>query len=188
MQGSQLLLADSKQLLRVRFKDDSRRSRFCAAESRRPVLPSTNRISTALQPHKRPVPHDHPRHGYQGRKTVVLLRRDGRRHAAARARAGARQPDRLRHERPASGRRGPRPTRRFANADRQANAERAAESFRSSQPSLRRPSANSSDEATKSNVLREARSAGIRAFVIDDANGTLQGATEPRKDGAAVGY
>ena len=29
---------------------------------------------------------------------------------------------------------------------------------------------------------------GYQGILIDDANGTLQGATEPRKDGAAVGY
>ena len=50
------------------------------------------------------LPHDHPRDGHEKRQAVVLLRRDGRRHAAAGARAGARQHDRLRSRR-AGGRR-----------------------------------------------------------------------------------
>ena len=50
------------------------------------------------------VPHADPGDGDEGRHAVAVVRRDGGRHAGAGARAGAREPDRLRDEHPGSGR------------------------------------------------------------------------------------
>ena len=52
------------------------------------------------------VPHARAGDGAEGRQAVAVVRRHGRRHAAAGTRPGAAQPDRLRHERAGGGRSG----------------------------------------------------------------------------------
>ena len=124
-QGPQLLLADPEQLHRLRLAGRAGRPRLRAAEPRHAVRARRE----APQPPgaaQAAVPHDHPGDGDEGRQAVVLLRRDGRRHAAAGARAGAGEPDRLRHERAGGRRRRPRGPRRQRDADGQARRRAAA--------------------------------------------------------------
>ena len=101
-QGSQLRVADPEQLL------SASAPAWCRATSASPCRIAA-RCSPSTTTHAQPpgaaqaaVPHDHPGDGDEGRQAVVRLRRHGRRHAAAGARAGAGQPDRLRHERAGS--------------------------------------------------------------------------------------
>ena len=62
------------------------------------------------------VSHDHSRLRHQGRQALAFVRRHGRRHAAAGARADPRQPHRLRHEPAGSRRCAARPPRRLQRA------------------------------------------------------------------------
>ena len=101
--GRQHGLADPEQLPRHRLGHDARRLRLHPAGPRRAVL-AQGRPRQRLRAGQAAVPHHHPRVRHQGRQAVAVVRRDGRRHAAAGARADRREPDRLRHE-PAGGRR-----------------------------------------------------------------------------------
>ena len=67
-----------------------------------------------------PVPHHHPGLRDEGRPALAGIRRDGRRHAAARPCAGAGQHDRLRHERTGSRRCRPLAALRRRHTDRTA--------------------------------------------------------------------
>ena len=90
---------------------------FVDPEPRLPVR-ARRHASQSLRAAQASLPHDHSGHGHKNRgpedSPSLLLRRDGGRHAAARARAGTREPARFRHERASRRRRGPRVPHRHA--------------------------------------------------------------------------
>ncbi len=97
-------LADPVDLRELRRRHRRGRHGHRAAQPRQPVLARAGPPEPA-RARQAAVPHARAGDGDEGRPPVAVVRRDGRRHAAAGARAGAAQPDRLRHER-AGGRRG----------------------------------------------------------------------------------
>ena len=94
-------LADSIHLRKLRRRHRRRRHGHHAAQPRQPVLAAagTSELARAGQA---AVPYPRAGDGDERQPAVAVVRRDGRRHAAAGARAGAAQPDRLRHERAGS--------------------------------------------------------------------------------------
>ena len=91
--------------------------RLLPAEPRRDVH-ARRRPPQRLCTGQAPIPHDHPRLRHEGRQAVALLRRHGRRHAAAGARADPLQPHRLRHERAGGGGRPALPPHRLQHPHR----------------------------------------------------------------------
>ena len=127
------------------------------------LFASTDKHLNRLEPHKRPFHTIIPAMVTKDGKPWLVLRRDGRRHAAAGARAGARQHDRLRHERAGSRRRRPRAPRRLADADRRADGPRRRQGRRRIEH-LRRPRSTSSHAAaTTSSTHAATASAATRA-------------------------
>ena len=172
--------------LRLRLAGRARRRRLRPAEPRQPVRPRRQ----APQPPgaaQAAVPHDHPGDGHQGRQALVLLRRHGGRHAAAGARAGAGEHDRLRHERAGAGDAArvrhvgaPTPTGKPADADGgTVTVERGISDAAIAELRTPRPPGRAAPAAA---------TAATRASSSTREHGMLHGGTEPRKDGCAVGY
>ena len=148
-------VADPVALRRLRFRRRRGRHRDCAAEPRRAVHarggpPEPDRARQAS------VPHAGARDGDEGRPPLALVRRDGRRHAAAGARAGAAEPDRVRHERPGGGRGGPLPAgrvRRRARVGDQRGRPRGARP-RAATPCAAAPACGAASRASSSTRSR----------------------------------
>ena len=94
-------VADSIHLRKLRRGHRRRRHGDRAAQPRQPVLAGTG-TSEHARGRQAPVPHPRAGDGHERQPAVAVVRCDGRRHAAAGSRAGAPQPDRLRHERAGS--------------------------------------------------------------------------------------
>ncbi len=139
-----------------------------------------------LEPQQAALPHDHSGLHHQGRQAVAVIRPDGGRHAGPGARAGDLQPDRFRDGRARGRRCAPVPALRFVGADRAAGQGRRRGRARvGNRPGVRRRL-----EAKGHRLARCSRAAfgGYQAIRIDVERGVLMGGSDPRKDGAAMGY
>ena len=116
-QGSQRRVADPEQLLRIWLRPCAGKRRVRDAESRDAVCDGRKPPQPA-RAEQAAVSHHHPGDGDEGRQAVSVVRRDGRRHAAAGPCAGARQHHRPRHERAGRLGRRTRPARRLRHAHR----------------------------------------------------------------------
>ena len=139
-----------------------------------------------LEPGKRPFHTIIPGAGDEGRQALAGLRRDGGRHAGAGTSAGAGQHDRLRHERPGSGRGAAGRARRLARPTGNAADPKAARYGRS----WGCPDAVVSGLIKRGHKVERVRTngGGYQAILLDPETGMLHGGSEDRKDGAAVGY
>ncbi len=99
---------------------DATGSRLLPAGPRRAVRPDAG-TRELVRAGQAAVPHHHPELRHEGRRAVAQLRRDGWRDAAAGARLGAQQPDRLRDGAAGGRRRATRAPRRLVAADRGAD-------------------------------------------------------------------
>ena len=141
-----------------------------------------------LEPHKRPFHTIIPAMVTKDDKPCLVFGVMGGDFQAAGARAGARQHDRLRHER-AGSRRGPaHRTRRLA---RRRPANRATPKGGSIRAERGIPDerccANCNGAAIRS-VASPRNGGGYQAILIDPRTGMLHGGSEARKDGCAAGY
>ncbi len=159
-------------LRELRLRHCRRRHRHRPAQPRQPVqhghgAPRRARARQAA------VPHAGAGDGAEGRPAVAVVRGHGRRHAAAGARAGPAEPDRLRDEHPGGGRGAAVPAFGRRAGARDGDLARGA----------LRPQPRGHKIITTVNAF-----GGFQGILFDQAHGVMMGGSDPRKDGLAIGY
>ncbi len=144
-----------------------------ALQNRGGLLRHRSEASQLHRSGQAPAPHDHPRHGEEGRLDRHELWRDGRRLPAHGPHDGRGEPLCLRHG-PAGG---DRLAALFPVGSDGAGRKRRARDRED------RPCARGHTLETPKEPL-----GGGQAIAIDRANGVLIGGSDPRKDGFALGY